>query len=109
MPILDCIKDMINQERLIDAAFEIEQIRAEDPNAICPTPSQLVSAEDAGLIWNFETGQADEPNPDADARQIQHIADNTATGYTQTVRYRGQNVPIIGTLNAKGIGIYTID
>lgn len=104
MPAFDFIKDLVNQQRLIDAAFEIEQIRAEDPNAKLPTPSQLVATEDAGFVWNFETGQADEANPDADVRQIQRIADRP-----QTVHYRGQNVPIIGTLSARGIGIYTVD
>lgn len=103
------LKDMIDQQRLIDAAFEIEQIRAEDPTAKLPTPSQLVAAEAAGLIWNFETGQADEANPAADARQIQRIADQPTVGKPETVEYRGQRVPVIGTLSARGIGIYTVD
>lgn len=103
------LKTMINHQRLIDAAFEIEQIRAEDPTAICPTPSQLVAAEDAGLIWNFETGQADEANPDADARQIERIADQPTVSKPETVEYRGQRVPVIGTLSARGIGIYTVN
>lgn len=105
MPAIDYIKDMIHQQRLIDAAYEIEQIRADDSTAICPTPSQLIAAEDAGLIWNFETGQADEANLEADARQIQRIV----VGKPQTVQYHGQSVPVIGTLSAKGIGIYTVD
>lgn len=99
------LKTMISQERIIDAQSEIDAIRAEDPNAKLPTPEQLIAAEDAGLIWNFETGQADEANPEADARQIKRIV----VGKPQTVEYRGQRVPVIGTLSAKGIGIYTVD
>ena len=67
-------------DRLIDAQAEIDAIRAEDPSAICPTAEQLVATESAGLIWNFVTGQADEPNPDADAAQIRRLA-NRPTVY----------------------------
>lgn len=99
------LKTMISQERIIDAQAEIEAIRSDDPNAKLPTPEQLIATEDAGLIWNFETGQADEANLDADARQIQRIV----VGQPQTVEYRGQRVPVIGTISAKGISVYTID
>lgn len=99
------LKTMISQERIIDAQAEIEAIRADDPTAKLPTAEQIIAAEDAGLIWNFETGQADEANPEADARQIHRIA----VAQLETVDYRGKRVPVIGTISAKGIGIYTVD
>lgn len=41
------------------AAAILAEIQSEDPTAICPTPAQLVDVEAQGLIWNFETGQAE--------------------------------------------------
>lgn len=74
MNISRILSTFAQQDRLIDAQAQIEAIRAEDPSAICPSAEQLVATERAGLIWNFETGQADEPNPDADARQVRRLA-----------------------------------
>ena len=41
------------------AAAILAEIQHDDPAAICPTPAELVDIEAQGLMWNFETGQAE--------------------------------------------------
>jgi hypothetical protein len=97
----------IHSPRLAELSRQIQTIRDEDPSAICPTPFQLLIVEERGQIWNYETGQAEDPDPcdhseDPDIslpiplRRRAHIVD----GRTR--------VPIIGTISRGGIGIYTV-
>jgi hypothetical protein len=36
---------------------EIQSVLNEDPDAIPPTPKELIALEQAGLTWNFTTGE----------------------------------------------------
>lgn len=62
------------------AAAILDELKREDPNAICPTPAQLVEVESQGLTWNFETGQ-----PEAEC-----------------VLFAGMAIPIVGTIGDGG-------
>lgn len=58
----------------------LDEVKRDDPAAICPTPAQLVEVEAAGLTWNFDTGQAE----------------------TECVFIGGMAIPIAGTIGDGG-------
>jgi hypothetical protein len=58
-----------------EAAALIEELKRDNPAAICPAPETLAELEAAGLCWDFERGGVESP----------------------TIR-----VPIVGTVGADG-------
>ena len=104
----DVHRPAISSQRLAELSRQIQTVRDEDPSAICPTPLQLLTVEDRGQIWNYQTGQAEDPDP------CDHSEDNDISApiplprRAHTVDGR-LHVPIIGTISRGGIGVYIVN
>lgn len=46
---------------IAEAAALIEELKRDNPAAICPTPETLAELEAAGLCWDFERGGVEMP------------------------------------------------
>ena len=44
-----------------EATALIEELKRDNPAALCPTPETLVELEAAGLSWDFERGGVEMP------------------------------------------------
>jgi hypothetical protein len=42
-----------------NAQLRIREIQKQNPMAICPSADELVAFEAQGMVWNFESGQAE--------------------------------------------------
>jgi hypothetical protein len=100
-------RPIVSSRRLAELARQIQTVRSEFSAAICPTPFMLMTIEERGQIWNYQTGIAEDPDPcdTAPAEDIGEPIPLPRRGHIVDGRTR---VPIIGTLSARGIGIYTV-
>ena len=99
---------MISNQRFAELNRQIQSVRDEDPSAICPTPIQLLIVEERGQIWNYATGQAEDPDPCDHSEDPDISAPIPLPRRAHLVDGR-LRVPIIGTLSAAGIGVYTVN
>lgn len=92
--------------RILDAMAEIKEACAEIPNAICPTPRELVAIWDMGFAWDYELGQPDTERQWEDLGKARFFPATTEEDEEDGPIQRYVRIPVLGTISKHGIELF---